>query len=128
MNMSYLVQQLSYQLPVLLVCLVGFVLAFMFLRSYPSAFILMALGTGLLVLTGVAVVVVQAYLRQQQEVGQWTNAKFAELMFLVGTAGSVGRAVGTALVIAAAFVGRGDSVPLAAEVFDAPFRNPRSGT
>jgi hypothetical protein len=125
--MSYLWQQLAYQVPVLLVYLIGFVLALLFFGRQPTAALLTLIGTGLLVLVTVAVVVVQAFLVQQRMEENWSVERFARLMSTVGLAGSIGRAIGLALVVAAVFVGRGHTRPAIAGPGAAPAGGPPPG-
>jgi len=81
---------------------VGVTLALVFRRlGLPS--VLLLLGCGLLLLTMLAVVAVQAYLIPLSGV-EWE--RYARLNRVVGIAGTVARAVGLALVIAAVIVGR----------------------
>lgn len=105
-GMSFLMQQLPYQLPLLIVCLGGFAVAAIFLNKHFNAAALTMLGTGLLIFAALAVMLVQFVLIQQggMNAGGW--------MKVVSIGGSLMRAVGTALVIAAVFIGRADPQPL----------------
>jgi hypothetical protein len=104
-GMSFLMQQLPYQLPILIVCLGGFALAAIFLNKHFSAAALTMVGTGLLIFATLVVMVGQFALIQQGgfNTGNW--------MRVLGVGGSLMRAVATALILAAVFIGRADPQP-----------------
>jgi hypothetical protein len=103
---SYLLMQLSYQAPTLLVFSVAFVLALVYMRRASKPSILTLSGVGVLVVAAIGVAVIQASLVDSRQSGDRGDAEFTRLMEIVGIAGSGARAVGLGLLIAAIFVGR----------------------
>lgn len=109
---SHLLQQLAYQAPVLLVYLVGLALGLATLRRHLLASILTAVGNGLSLVITVVVAIVQACLFQARVDDDLPVERYAQLMSVVAITGSVGRAVGIALIVAAVFVGRRRPTPV----------------
>lgn len=107
-GMSFLLQQLPYQLPILMVCLGGFALAAILLNKHFHAAGLTMVGTGLLIFAIVAVMLAQWILVQP---GNIQNGR--QLMQGVALVGSLLRALGTAIIVAAVFVGRSQPTPFA---------------
>ncbi len=105
-GLPFVVQQLVYQTPVLLVYLVGLILALVFLGRFtvPSVLTLIALGT--LLLTAVGMAVLQAYLIGAREDAGWSMEQYARMMSILGFVASFVRAAALALLITAVFVGR----------------------
>jgi hypothetical protein len=103
---SYLLSQLGYQAPALLVYLVAFILALVYMRRASMPCVLTLVGVGILVVTMLAVAVVQASLLDSRHADGRDPAEFARLMTIVGIAGSCVRAVGLGLLVAAIFAGR----------------------
>lgn len=102
----YLLQQLGYATPQLLVYLVGLVLAIVFLRKYPASAMLTLCGSMVLLLTTLGLTFTQFYLfRARFEYG-WSTAGYAQVLSLVSLLASIMRALGLALWLAAVFVGR----------------------
>lgn len=101
-GMTFLLSQLGYQSPGLVVCAVGVVLGLMWLRRSPLPAILALIGCGLMVVTSLGVAVVQALLFDRRA----NDIEFTRAMTAVAVLGSAGRAVGLGLLVAAAFVGR----------------------
>jgi predicted membrane protein len=93
----YMITQLGYQVPALLVYMVAFVLSIVFMRRALLASILTLLGIAVLVITTFALLVAQAYLIQSRNQGWMTT---------VGIGGNCLRASGLSLLVAAIFVGR----------------------
>jgi hypothetical protein len=106
---SYVLSQLGYQAPALLVYLVAFALALVFMGRALVPSILCLVGVGVLVLTTIAMTVVQAYLLQSRQDDGRGAAEITRLMGIVGFVGGGVRAIGLSLLIAAIFVGRGRS-------------------
>lgn len=104
--LSYVLQQLAFQAPVLLVYFVGFTLALVYLQRHSTASILTLLGTGILMVTTVVSIGVQAYLLQRHLDAGWPVAFYAQLLSVAGIVGSIADAIGLALVVAAVFAGR----------------------
>jgi len=102
---SFLIQQLPYQLPMLLVCLGGFAVAAIFLNRHFNAAALVMVGTALLILAALGVMIGQFMLLQGG------NPSSRQLMQVVAVLGSLMRALGTAVIIAAVFVGRSQPTP-----------------
>ncbi|MEK0425345.1 MAG: hypothetical protein RJB11_1436 [Planctomycetota bacterium] len=104
--MSYLLSQLGYQAPMLLVYLVAFVLALVFMRRASTSCILTLIGVGILVSSMIVITGVQASLIDGFRAGGRNTADSNRLMWIIGLAGSVARAVGLMFLVAAIFVGR----------------------
>ena len=93
----YLISQLGYHVPTLLVYMVAFVLSIVFMRRALLPSILTLLGIAVLFIATFAVMVIQAYLIQSRNTGWFTT---------VGIGGNCVRAIGLSLMVAAIFVGR----------------------
>lgn len=94
------------QTPVLLVYLIAIVLAFMFWRRAPSTGILVLLGAGLLLFVGVLWPFAFQFLIVMREEWGWDHERFGIAIQGLGLVSNLARAVGVALLVAAAFVGR----------------------
>lgn len=105
-GMSFLWRQLAYQIPGLIVYLVGVILALVWFGRARGPAALCLLGCGLLILTALAVSGIQAYFFQQRFEAGLPDQRMAQAMNVVAVAGNIVRAVGIGLVIAAVFVGR----------------------
>jgi hypothetical protein len=103
-GMSQLITQLGYNAPALFVYLIAFILALVFMGRAAIPCILTLVGVGILVLTTLGLAVVQAWLIDTRP------TQFVRLMQIIGIAGSVLRAVGLGVLVAAIFVGRGSAV------------------
>ena len=106
-DLPYWLQLLVYQAPTLLVALVGLILGLVNLRRCPGPALLTLLGCGLFVLTDFFSLVVRAALFEQMRDRAMPAERYAQLMFVVGIAGSLGYALGVLLVVVAVFSGRG---------------------
>lgn len=97
-----------YQIPILLVCLIGFIMGMVWYRRAPKAAVLTIVGTGLIVLTAVILIVVQVSLMNLRTSGSSTLSvqTYASISYWVNLGGNVLRSIATALIIAAVFVGR----------------------
>ena len=103
---SFLVQQLAYAGPVLVVYLVGIVLAVIFIKKYSGPAILTLLATVILLVNTLATASAQAYLMRLRFDSAWTITQYSQMMSVVSIAGSIARCLGSALLLAAVFVGR----------------------
>lgn len=102
----FVLSQLGYQAPILLVYLAAFVLALAYLGRTRGPAILTLSGIAVLVLSTLAATAIQAYLIHARGLGGRDPAGISRLMQIVGIAGSLIRAAGTSLLIAAIFTGR----------------------
>jgi hypothetical protein len=107
---SYLLSQLGYQAPALLVYLVAFILALVYMRRASIPCILTLVGVGILVITTLGMAVMQASLVDSRQVYGGDSERFARLMGIIGLAGSYVRAAGLLFLVAAIFVGRRSQV------------------
>jgi hypothetical protein len=94
----------------LLVYFLGVVLALINLRRCAVPALLCLLGCGLLLLTSFVTTGIQAVIIPQQADGTLQPGQFVQLMSLVGVAGSIARAAGIGLLVAAVFVGRNNAM------------------
>ena len=99
-----ILSQLFGQLPTLLVYFAGIVLCAIWSRRAPRAAMLAMVGCGVLLLTSIATSFATAYYINNR--GGTPAATMGQIMAVVALAGSVLRAAGFALVLAAVFVGR----------------------
>jgi hypothetical protein len=118
----FLLSQLGYQAPSLLVYLVAFILAVVYRGRASTASVLTLIGVAILVVTTIGVAVSQAWLVDTRQDAAYDQAEFARRMSVVGIAGSCGRAVGLGLLVAAIFVGRRAVVGTRAEPGGTPDR------
>jgi len=107
---SFLLQQLAYQLPILLVFLGGAIAAAVMLRRHRTASVLCLLGCAISIVTILVVTGLQGWLFGARLKEGWTMARYAQGMSVVGLAGAILRPIGLALVLVAVFVGRHSSV------------------
>ena len=107
---SYLLSQLGYQAPALLVYLVAFILALVYMRRASIPCTLTLVGVGILVITTLGMAVMQASLVDSRQVYGGDSERFARLMGIIGLAGSYVRAAGLLFLVAAIFVGRRSQV------------------
>jgi len=107
---SYLLSQLGYQAPALLVYLVAFILALVYMRRASIPCILTLVGVGILVITTLGMAVMQASLIDSRQVYGGDSERVARLMGIIGLAGSYVRAAGLLFLVAAIFVGRRSQV------------------
>ena len=106
MNGSVLIQQLAYAGPVILVYLVGLILAVIFIKKYPVPAILTLLAMIVLLGTIFGVAFAQTYLIRARLGSGGSMASYATMQSMVSLIGIVMRALGSALLLAAVFVGR----------------------
>jgi hypothetical protein len=108
---SILLQQLVYQLPMLLVYLGGMIFAFQFLNRYRLASLLTLLAIGSLVLVSFSTSAAQSYLIGSQSGSTWSATQIGRTLSIIGIASSLLRAAAFSLLIAAVFVGREPQSP-----------------
>ncbi len=103
---QYVLQQLGYATPMLIVCLVGIILAAVFVRKFPFPAMLTLAGCVILFLNIFAITMTQGYFIQARVESGWSAAQFSQLTMIVSAIGAIVRALGTALLVAAIFIGR----------------------
>jgi hypothetical protein len=103
---SFLIQQLAYSAPVLIVYLAGIVLGVIFIKKYPTPAMLTLVASVILLVTTVGVFLAQAYITRSRLEYGWSTDRYSQMMSLVSIAGTIVRAVGLGLWLAAVFVGR----------------------
>jgi hypothetical protein len=103
----YVMQSVTGLSPILLTCIIGFIFGVVLFERSRSASILMILGTVIHLLSYLALIIVQGYLITHRDEWHWNFEQFGQWMSTIGTIGNLGKAAGLALIIAAAFVGRG---------------------
>ncbi len=106
MNSSFLIQQIAFAGPILVVYLVGMVTAVIFIKKYPVPAILTLLATIILLGNIFGVAFAQAYFMRFRLGVFGPMASYSTIFSVVSIIGSVMRAVGSALLLAAVFVGR----------------------
>lgn len=103
---SYVLQQLGYGTPLLIVYLVGIILSAVFVRKYPFPAMLTLAGAVILFVNVIAMALIQGYFINARVESGWTIAQYSQITMIVAAIGAVVRAIGSALLIAAIFVGR----------------------
>lgn len=103
---QYVLQQLGYATPLLIVYLVGIVLSAVFVRKYPFPAMLTLAGTLILFVNVIALALVQGYFIYSRVQSGWTVQEYSQISTIVSAIGAIVRALGSALLIAAIFVGR----------------------
>lgn len=103
---SYVLQQLGYSSPLLIVYLIGILLAAIFVRKYPLPAMLTLAGAAILFVNQIAITLIQGYLIKARVESGWTPDQYTQLLMIVAVIGNIVRAIGTALLIGAIFVGR----------------------
>lgn len=103
---SYVLQQLGYSTPLLIVYLIGILLSAVFVRKYPFPAMLTLAGSAILFVNQIAITLLQGYLINARVESGWTPEQYTQLMMIVAVIGNIVRAIGTALLIGAIFVGR----------------------
>jgi hypothetical protein len=115
---AFLLSQLVFFAPVLVVYLVAIILALVYLGRARGPALLTLAGVGVLVVTLVGAAVAQAWLIESRQTDGLTVADFAGRMRTVGIGGTCFHAAGLGLLVAAIFVGR-RAPPSRAEPFAA---------
>ena len=109
-GISFLLHAVGMQIPVLAACVVGIILAIVFFQRSPAAMIFCMIGLLLLMLTTVGTALAQSALIQSQyEADIISRQSFATMMTAIGIGGNCLRALATALLVAAVFIGRNPS-------------------
>ncbi len=98
--------QLLVQSPVLLVYLLGMILAFVFWHRSPSTGTLVLLGTGLLLFSSIVWPFVFQYVIRMRAEWGWEHERLGAVLSGIGLVASFIHAVGLALLLVGAFVGR----------------------
>ncbi len=106
MNGSVLIQQLAYSVPVIIVYLLGLILAVIFIKKYPVPAILTLLAAIILLGNIFGVTFAQTYLIRARLGSGGSMASYSTMSSMISIIGSLMRAVGSALLLAAVFVGR----------------------
>jgi small-conductance mechanosensitive channel len=120
-------EQVAMQLPVLIVCLVGIVLALVFWSRSPmvSAFVL--ISASLLLLVSIAYLFASPTVLNASSKEGWTSERTALIVGAISVVYTVIRAAGLGLLLAAAFTGRpAPSESLEELFFGAPSCQPTS--
>lgn len=120
---SQFLQQMIWQSPLLLVYIVGIAICAMRARRAPLAATLAVVGLAILLLATLVVPLVQAITIQNR--GGGGAASISQMLMFIGFAGSVLRAAGAALLIAAVFTGRPQEVQRGG--FDVPMARAAPG-
>ncbi len=110
-DISFLLTQLMYQAPMLIVSLVGLILAAVNRNRCPTPAMLTILGCGLIFLVGLAQPVVFWVMMQQREEANLDAKQFGQMLSTIGLVWSGLRAIGVALVVIAVFMGRRQTQP-----------------
>jgi hypothetical protein len=108
---SYVLQQLGYGTPLLVVYLVGIILSAIFVRKYPFPAMLTLAGAVILFVNVIALALIQGYLINARVESGWSIAQYSQMTMIAAAIGAVVRAIGSALLIAAIFVGRKNKLP-----------------
>ena len=103
---SYVLQQLGYGSPLLIVYLIGIILSAVFVRKYPFPAMLTLAGAAILFVNLIAIALVQGYLISGRVASGWSPEQYTQLMTITLVIGGIVRAIGTALLIGAIFVSR----------------------
>jgi hypothetical protein len=103
---AFLLSQLVYFAPVLVVYLVAIILALVYLGRARGPALLTLAGVGVQIVTTVGLTVARGVLIESQQAGDLAAGDFARQMRALGIAGSCAHAVGLGLLVAAIFVGR----------------------
>ena len=106
--LKVLVQQLSYRIPVMLVCAFGFVLVLIYLRRCRLPAILTMIATGVMAATSLGTVLCLILLMQTQRAGGAGQdvVQYAQWMGLANVLSFIVHAAAIALLVIAVFVGR----------------------
>jgi hypothetical protein len=106
MSGVFLIQQLAYSGPVIIVYLVGVGLAVTFMKKYPVPALLTLLAMIMLLGNIFGVTFVQAYLIRARLGSGAPMSSYNTMQSMISILGTIMRAVGSALLLAAVFLGR----------------------
>jgi hypothetical protein len=113
-TLSYIGQQLLYQMPVTLVALVGLILSLVFLGRSKVPAILTLLAMVILLVSSVLVTLIRAYsLTARIEYG-WSGASYGYFLSAMSLVDAVSRGLGICLLLGAVFIGRKRPQPVVA--------------
>ena len=101
-------RQLLMQSPILLVYLAGMMFALAVWRRYPVPCVFVLIATTVLLVVSVAQTFLTQYLIHARVERGWEPAQLSWVLSASGLVGSVLRAIGLGLLLAAVFVGRGE--------------------
>jgi hypothetical protein len=107
-GVSYLLSQLGFQVPALLVYAIAFVLALVFMGRAQVPSVLTLIGVAILVVATIGGAVLQAWIIDSRQASGLSDGQVGRFMGIVGFIGSCLRAVGLGLLVAAIFAGRRD--------------------
>lgn len=102
----YVLQQLGYNSPLLIVYLIGVLLSAVFVRKYTFPAMLTLAGSAILFVNQIAITLIQGYLINARGQSSWSPEQYTQLLIVLSVVGNIVRAIGTALLIGAIFVGR----------------------
>jgi len=105
-TIPFFLQQLAYQLPLLLVYLAGAIAAAVMMRSHRTASLLCLVGCVTSLLTILALTGIQGWLFEARTREAWPVMRYSQAMTLVGLVGAILRPIGVALIVIAVFIGR----------------------
>lgn len=108
---SVLLQQLPAMIPFLLVCLAGIALGCAYMRPHPAPALFVLIGSALLLAVFVGQTLATQYLVHARQANETIASSFHWLLPAIGIVSSLLRALGYALLLVAAFVGRTPAPP-----------------
>lgn len=111
-TIPFFLQQLAYQLPMVLVFLAGAIAAGMMMRYHRMASLLCLAGCVTSLLTILALTGIQGWLFEARLREAWPVTPYSQAMALVGLVGAILRPIGLALIVIAVFIGRKPSLPV----------------
>lgn len=103
---EYVLQQLGYGSLLLIVYAIGIVLSAIFVRKYPLPAMLTLAGCAILLVNVIGLALVQGYLIDARMQSGWSGIEYSQMNKIVSIVGGIVRAIGSALLIAAIFLGR----------------------
>ena len=105
-GLSFLMQQLPYHLPLLLVSLVGLVLSLIFWSRCPGPSLLTLIASATLIVTTAVILGAQNYFISARLEQGWTAQKYSELSNIVSLTGAIVRSLAICMLVIAVFMGR----------------------
>ena len=108
---QYVLQQLGYGSLLLIVYVAGIILSAIFVRKYPLPSMLTLAGCAILLVNVIGLALVQGYLIDSRMQSGWSGVEYGHMTMIVSIVGSIVRAIGSALLIAAIFLGRKIKTP-----------------
>lgn len=110
-TISYLLQQLAYQLPSLFIYVAGGIAAAVSLKRHRASSLLCLAGCVVSLLTIVALTGIQAWLFGARLGEGWSMARYGQAMSVVAMGGAILRPIGLVLIMVAVFIGRKQPAP-----------------